>query len=237
MDLDEELLKWMNRLKQANHDLLNTTLSSLKSIYPFNKYEYIITFLLSKGVISFNEYEALRDSYLKANMYLELYQLSPRVFGDLWCREHLIGIDQRFKLPNKELDPQYNGEYDLWLDDGIKGIKIEVKAGRATETKKREDVISKALRYDDDKNFWINMQQIKLGIADVFIFIGVWTDEIRYWVLTNEELQNSKLLSHQHRGGIEYQVGITKKNIKEFDKYLVKPANLVDTILKKVKKT
>lgn len=76
----------------------------------------------------------------------------------------------------------------------------------------------------------MNFQQIKLDMADAFVFIGVWIDKILYWVLTNKEVKNHPLRSHQHRGGIEYQIGITNKNIGEFNNFLVKPNRLVKTI-------
>ncbi len=57
-----------------------------------------------------------------------------------------------------------------------------------------------------------------------------------YWVLTNKEMKQHPKRSHQHRGGIEYQIGITEKNLKEFNRFLVKPSMLVDVIKRKVKK-
>jgi len=81
----------------------------------------------------------------------------------------------------------------------------------------------------------MNFQQIKLDIADVFIFIGVWVNRIVYWVLSNQEVRRNKYLSHQHRGGIEYQIGITHKNISEFDKYHVNPSEIGKRVIKKGK--
>jgi len=82
----------------------------------------------------------------------------------------------------------------------------------------------------------MNFQQIKLDIADVFIFVGVWVDKILYWVLTNKEVEKHPIRSHQHRGGIEFQIGITGKNINEFRKFLVEPSKLFESIKLKVKK-
>ena len=62
----------------------------------------------------------------------------------------------------------------------------------------------------------MNFQQLKLDIADVFVFIGVWINKILYWVLTNKEVKKHSIISHQHRGGIDYQIGITDKNVKNF---------------------
>ena len=82
----------------------------------------------------------------------------------------------------------------------------------------------------------MNFQQLKLDIADAFVFIGVWIDKIVYWVLTNEEVRQHPTRSHQHRGGIEYQIGITHKNFEEFKNFAIKPSRLISTIKSKVKK-
>jgi hypothetical protein len=120
----------------------------------------------------------------------------------------------------------------LWIE----GIRVEVKSSRAINTKKRGNLISKALKFGTKEPFWMNYQQIKLDVADVFIFIGVWVDRIVYWVMTNYEVKNNQYLSHQHRGGIEYQIGITEKNISDFDKFIVSPDKIGNMVIKKGKK-
>ncbi len=235
MDLEslkEYLLNLSKKLSFEDQKVLSERLSNLKSVFPFNEYEYIIKFLLDKKVIDFQQYEDLRNEYISSNPYLELYSISPREFGEVWGHNHLITLDSRFKKPNKELDASYNGEYDLWFE----GVKIEVKSCRATNKKKKGNVISKALRYDSGEPFWMNFQQIKVDLADIFIFIGVWVDKIIYWVMFNEEVKNNKYLSSQHRGGIEYQIGITIKNISEFKIFRVEPDKIGETILRKSRK-
>jgi len=68
-------------------------------------------------------------------------------------------------------------------------------------------------------------------VCDVFVFIGVWVDAIRYWLLSSHTVKNSPFLSHQHRGGIEYQIGITHKNIYAFDEYVIEPVSLADAVI------
>ncbi len=222
----------IQNLEPKNHRLLSARLGSLKSVFPFNEYEYILMFLLEKGVITFPQYEKLREKYVSSNPYLELYSIAPRVFGEIWGHPHITDIDNRFKKPDKELDPAYNGQYDLLFE----GVKVEVKACRAIHTRKRGNLMEKALRYGSDEPFWMNYQQIKADMADVFIFIGVWIDKIVYWVMSKEEIKKSKYLSPQHRGGIEYQIGITHKNISKFDIYRVEPHKLGEVVLKKGRK-
>ena len=140
-------------------------------------------------------------------------------------------IDKRFEKPSKGADRNYDGEYDLWVG----GIKVEVKACRAINTKERGDLVSKALRFSSGKPFWMNFQQLKPDNCDVFIFIGVWVDQIVYWVLSPQEARKSPYISHQHRGGIEYQIGITDRNIKDFDIYKISSGEIIKIVLVKGK--
>ena len=69
----------------------------------------------------------------------------------------------------------------------------------------------------------MNFQQIKPGCADVFLWIGVWRDNIRYWVLSRDEVANNKYFSKgQHRGNVgEGQLHVNRENMDEFNKYEV----------------
>jgi hypothetical protein len=140
-----------------------------------------------------------------------------------------MDLDNRFQKPNQLLDKDYSGEYDLWLE----GAKVEVKAARAIHTKRRGAILSKALRFNSDDPFWMNFQQLKLDTCDVFVFIGVWVDRIVYWVLSSREVKDNPFLSHQHRGGVEYQIGITNRNLKAFGGYQVEPSLVANTIILK----
>ncbi len=218
-----------NSLKQEERQVLKRRLRGLISVFPFNEYEYILTFLVDRCVITFGDYEELRDNYVSANHYLDLFGLAPRIFGGTWGEEHVKGLDHRFRKPDRSLDPSYKGQYDLWLD----GMRVEVKASRATHTKKQGNLASKALRYGLDDPFWMNYQQLKLDICEAFVFIAVWVNRITYWVMSNEEVKTNRFLSHQHRGGIEYQIGIRDNNITEFDIYKTEAESVADTILAK----
>ena len=235
-NLDKKLEAWIKKLPQDDRSIFLAHLSDLKSIYPFNEYEYRLMYLLDKKVITFQEYDDLRDAYVNANPYLNLYSISPRVFGEIWAQQHLIGMDSKFKKPSKQIDKKYSGDYDLYLENGSKIVRIEVKASRAINTKIRGGLETKALSFNSDEPYWMNFQQLKLGIVDTFVFIGVWIDKIHYWVLTNQEVKDHPIRSHQHRGGIEFQIGITDKNFNEFKKFLVPSSGLVNTIFKRISK-
>lgn len=228
----DELREYLDRLSASlnavDRDLLNARLEGLVSVFPFNEYEYILMFLRDRSVITFQDYEDLRAKYVSTNKYLNLYGLAPRIFGQIWGEQHLCDLDSRFQKADKLLDPGYEGQYDLWID----GVRVEVKAARAIDKEKRSDLVSKALRTDSDRPFWMNFQQIKLNICDVFVFIGVWVDKIRYWVLKHEDVEDSPYLSHQHRGGVEYQIGVTDKNIGDFEQYLVSASSVGDEAIR-----
>jgi len=226
-ELRAHLDQMIGSLKREDKRLLRTRLESLASVFPFNEYEYILTFLIDRGVIGFREYEKLRRNYVSANRYLDLFGLAPRIFGQVWGEKHLMGLDSRFRKPDRSIDPKYDGQYDLWLE----GVRVEVKAARAINTKKRGELVAKALSHDSTDPFWMNFQQLKLDICDVFVFIGVWVDQIVYWVMSNEEVKANKHLSRQHRGGIEYQIGITHSNIAEFDAFKTDAASLANTVI------
>lgn len=230
-ELKTHLNNLSKSLSHEDHQLLMARLNGLVSAHPFNEYEYILMFLQDKKVINFGDYEKLRGEYISTKKYLELFGLSPRVFGEIWAHKHIMDIDSSFKRPSKILNGHYTGEYDLWLDN----IKVEVKACRAINTKVRGELISKALEYASMNSFWMNFQQLKPNACDVFIFIGIWVDKIVYWVLSSNEVENSPYKSHQHRGGIEYQIGITESNISTFDKYKVEALQLATTIRAKAR--
>jgi hypothetical protein len=235
MDLDklrQYLDQLCSSLEPEERGVLEARLQGLVSVFPFSEYEFVLMFLRDREVISFADYEKLRDNYVSTNRYLDLFSLAPRVFGQIWGEKHIMDLDPRFQKPDKSLDPAYDGEYDLWIE----GVKVEVKSSRAIHTKKRGSIVSKALRYGSDDPFWMNFQQLKLDVCDVFIFVGVWVDQIVYWVMSNEDVKRNKSLSHQHRGGVEYQIGVTDRNIHEFDRFQVNPEQLGDVVLSLVQR-
>ena len=205
---------------------------NLKSIYPFNNIEYIFAHLLSKGIMSIEEYKTIRNRYLVENKNLPLFEITaPRTFGETWAQKHLNELVPSLKKPAKKYDSSYSGQYDFYYD----GIKIEVKASRAVDSKKQGSLILKALSSDTKKSFNMNFQQIKPACCDVFVWIAVWRDKIDYWILSSDEVAQNPYYSHgQHRGNSgEGQLWITEGNIREFDQYLTQPENILAVIVAK----
>ena len=137
------------------------------------------------------------------------------------------------KIPSRSYDTNYSGQYDFWYN----GIRIEVKASRAVKRKSGDSLIIKALSSDSISGFDMNFQQIKPACCDVFVWIAVWRDKIRYWVLSSSEVEKSPYYSAgQHRGNIgEGQLWLTEKNINDFDCYEVGVRDILDKIIEKAK--
>lgn len=216
-------------------DLSDECLDDLYSVYPFNKFEYVISHLIATKTITLQEYLDIRYSYLERNKYLYVFEITaPRTFGETWAQRHLSEVVPELKIPSTTLDPTYSGEYDFWYD----GIKIEVKASRAVKRQSGDSLIIKALSSDSTSGFDMNFQQIKPSCCDVFVWIAVWRDKIRYWVLSSNEVVSNEYYSvGQHRGNIgEGQLWLKETNIDKFNKYEVSVRNILTAIKDKAQK-
>ncbi len=233
--LKKKLEDIIKSLSKNDGDSLKNRLENLISVYPFNEYEYIISTLLGLNKITLDEYLEIRDEYIARNMYLYIFEISaPRDFGEQWAQGHLKELVPNLIKPIKKLDPTYSGEYDFLYElPNKEKIKIEVKASRAVDSNSREPLYVKALSWKSKLPFDMNFQQIKPKCCDVFVWIGVWRDVIKYWVLASKEVAGNKYYSKgQHRGNIgEGQLHLKDENVKEFKKYETKPTELAQKIV------
>lgn len=226
--LRAELNALISKLKNAKD--VKERLENLISVHPFNEYEYMISVLLGAGILTLDDYYILRDEYIARNLYLYVFEISaPRGFGELWAQGHLKELAPDLVKPTKKLESEYKGQYDFLLDGKI---RIEVKASRAVAFKTDQPLYLKALSSDSQKRFDMNFQQIKPKCCDVFVWIGVWRDVMRYWVLASREVENNRYFSKgQHRGNVgEGQLHLNKENIAEFAKYESRSDKLVKAI-------
>jgi len=207
-----------------------------QAVFPFNEYEHLICNLINKGGLTYDQYIDIRTEYISANPNLWLFEISaPRVFGENFAQTYVRGKCFKIKKPNKRLDPNYSGDYDLWLD----GIRIEVKASRAVDSDSEEPLYMKALSRNTKKNFIMNFQQLKPQYCDVFIWVAVFRDQIVLWTMSSKEVLNNPFYSKgQHRGnkGNEGQLHINQDNIAQFDKYELRDDNLEKAIREAAKR-
>ena len=230
--LKAELDKLISELQNAEE--FKSRLETLISVYPFNEYEYIISTLLGAKVLSLDGYYELRDAYIARNLYLYVFEISaPRGFGETWAQGQLKSLVPAVCKPSRKLDPEYSGQYDFVLNVGEDVIRIEVKASRAVDHGRHEPLYVKALASDSEKPFEMNFQQVKPKYCDVFVWIAVWRDVIRYWVLASQEVERNRYYSSsQHRGNVgEGQLHLNQNNIVYFRKYEVSSDKLYPAIL------
>ena len=245
----ENLVKELETFKkglssQEKLELSDDVLDKLYAVYPFNKFEYTISYLIAKEIITLDDYLRVRSEYIARNRYLYLFELAPRTFGETWGQRHLMELVEEFEIPSKEKDPDYAGQYDLLLD----GIRVEVKASRAVKKMGGDTLANKALTSTSNAKFDMNYQQLKPSCCDVFVWIAVWRDKIDYWVFTSIVIQEphdgkyfkSVHISPQHRKDgpeptceldiYEGQIHINDRNYSEFEPYRVSAREIYDKV-------
>ena len=234
--------KIINMKSKTNNsiDLSYEQLDELYSVYPFNKFEYIISHLIATNTINLQEYLNIRQSYISRNKYLHLFELAPRTFGETWGQKYLMEHIPELEVPTKSKDPDYVGQYDLIYNN----IRIEVKASRAVEQISGKTLPDKALYYSqkNTSKYLMNFQQLKPSCCDVYVWIAVWKDNIIFWVISSNDIKNYKGFSPQHRKEeksetiYEGQIMITQKNISDLDKFLVNSQEILKSIIERGKK-
>ena len=206
-----------------------------QSAFPFNQHEYAISHMIEAKGLTFEEYTELRTEYINKNPNLWIFEISaPRDFGEKFAQTYISGKCIKLKRPSKKLDPNYSGQYDMWMN----GIKIEVKASRAVDRESNDPLYIKALSKNTRRPFLMNFQQLKPQCCDIFIWVAVFRDEIVLWVIPSKDVLANPLFSKgQHRGnyGNEGQMHIEHSNIHMLNDYELGERNLERLIRKMAK--
>jgi len=68
----EHLRKQLDRLIEKLPDAaaVRSRLSEIYSVYPFNEFEYVISTLLARDVLTLDQYYEMRDGYIERNSFL-----------------------------------------------------------------------------------------------------------------------------------------------------------------------
>jgi hypothetical protein len=231
-------------LKSENVDIeVVQEIKNENAVYPFSTEGRLLVYLLDIKAMKYEDYLNLQSDYTKRNHYLYTYELTSKSFGD-WGEKRVMSLSSEFKKATKttmkKIMPEFDGEFDLYVD----GIKVEVKANRAAEDKKKTSLSSRAYLHSEAKSnsFKYHFEQVKPLCCDVFIFIGVCRDKLLYWVLSSDELVETKKISSQHRienkkdksvEVYEGQVFMTEEELKPF---LVSEKEVLKTVKRKAKK-
>ena len=105
--LEYELDSLIKKLKDSERFRLE--IDDIQNVYPFNRYEYIITKLVEEDVLSYEDYLQLRNEYINRNLFLYVFEISaPRGFGDTWGFSHLLSVEPELKRPSRKTDSAYN---------------------------------------------------------------------------------------------------------------------------------
>lgn len=190
-------------------------LPQAQSLEPFGWTTDVIAHLFGKGMITLEDYHQLRSEYFERNAMLHLFDMNAD-FGR-WAERHVVDVSENVKRGSKKYDPNYDREYDLWLD----GAKIEVKGSRVVNGKYNGLLRERALPFGTDEYFVMNFQHLKPQFCDVFVWVAVWRDRITYWVLASHEVRNNRQFAFQGRGQHEGQVRVRSTNIHEFERYFL----------------
>lgn len=229
-------------MEQAGADKSITEIEE-KPIFPFSNEGRMMAYLLASNTITYEQYLNLNKEYAKRNRYLDLFDMAPRTFGETWGEKHILKLFPEFVKATKEnissLYPDFDGEFDLWLD----GIRVEVKACRANNSKTGGSLASRAYLHSEAAAnlFKYHFQQLKPSCCDVFIWIGVCRDDLIYWVITSEELLKSGKLGPQHRNentgaeGIEVFEGQVFMTEEELTPFLVEEKDVLIEVKRKGK--
>jgi len=232
MELTELRDKIISSFTGSKDDLevVMSMLEEDQAIFPFNDYEHLVCNLIDRGGLSYQQYSEIRSEYISENPNLWIFEISaPRGFGEKFAQTYVQGKCSKLKKPSKKIDPNYSGEYDLWLD----GISIEVKASRAVDSESDDPLYMKALSRRTEKKFLMNFQQLKPQCCDVFIWVAVFRDEIVLWIMNSDEVLKNPLFSKgQHRGnrGNEGQLHVKHDNINLLEQYELKSDNIEKAI-------
>ncbi len=216
-------------LKGKSRQFIEEKVKESLPVLSFKKYEEMLEVLRTDNILSLEQYGILRKDCLDFNKYLKLYGISSRIFGEVWAAQQLKSLDSRFRTPTKVFDSSYCGQYDLWLE----GAKIGVKACRGLSLKGDGDRFAKALHYSSGELFEMHFRQLRIECCDVLVLIGVWIDQLAYWVFSQKEIKRSEHFAPDNGKTEESVVIINNQNILSLEGYRVDESKVTDIILKK----
>lgn len=140
----------------------------------------------------------------------DLFKYNDKYFGEVWSSEHLMKNIPTLKKPDTT-------KYDLIYGDE----KIETKAARIRNHDKIDEFHNYTpMKYNEKGTWRISFNRIK-NYADTFIFILVWLDKTKYYILTKDEVFNFvHRTDRQGRGSPdEFLIPISNTTLKDLEPY------------------
>ena len=242
-------LVWIEKYIPEDFDIKDYEKLLEKSVYPFNFYEFVISYLLWNWFISFDKYLELREDYMLKNKHLDKFEMAWKKVGK-FMEDLLLEWNFGLEKPSKDIDESFSQQtsYDAYMDlENWNIIRVEIKAARFTDRNmKTNNLMEKAIYYNQvfdeewnlqeniDVNFWLNFQQLKPELADIFIFAWIFRDEIVYWVFTSEEIKEFWIdWMHSWNKWYEWQLHMKPNNIGDYMNYMATKDKLKKIIIEK----
>ena len=238
----KELRRYIIDVLKKNNDPLDINAFTMKKyVLPHTPELDLLTYLISKQYITFDEFERVMNELAVRRKYCDLYKWEARSFVLTWGESHIRGLfPELIKATKRKIInryPDFAGEFNLWSG----GIRVEVKACRAYSTGADENLTQRAYLHKEAVNAGFRYRYPKLNpsCCDVFILIGVCLDELVYWVLSSEELLNHNKFVPQHRNGnaglnsIKGRLSVTEEEMRS---YCVAEQDILRTVRKKANK-
>lgn len=147
----------------------------------------------------------------------DLFRYNNKYFGEIWVSEYLMEKLPALKKPNTT-------KYDLIYNER----KIETKAARVRNHDKIDEYHNyKPMKFDEEGLWMISFNRIK-GYADTFIFIVIWLDKIKYFILSKDEVFNFvHRTEKQGRGSPgEFLIQISNTTFKDLEPYEISLSEL-----------
>ena len=174
--------------------------------------KFLVTKILSQSPD--DDILKIYEKYNEDNKFIFTADMAPREFGETWAEGFIIEHNPDFVKSGTSL-------YDI--DHIATGKKIEVKATRVTNGKSGGKLKErmKSIKNKDDAKDKLNFEQVKPGCCDFFVFLAVYRDGTRSWVIPSGDILNGDKIkfTRQHRGGdgSEGQVWVIPNKIKAYE--------------------
>lgn len=215
----------VSQLKKKDQDQLEKISKEWKPAYPFiSKVEMITSFLIQKRIVGIEWVLKQKSDYCDRNCNYSLFLITGNAdFGKV-IKKHLISVSDGLRNASKKIDPSYDNDYNLHYS----GIRIGCCAYRAAE-QRSGPMHEKSLRSDSNIKYKFSFQHLHPDLCEVYIFVVVYLDTFKYWVLSTSEVQalpNFKYYQGRGTNGIEGIVSCTSAQIGKLDRFSVNEKDL-----------
>lgn len=227
--LKREVNKIVNGLTDKEYSELQRYLNSSKLRLPFgSETQYILNYLMANQIISLDDHIKLTNDYQKRNKFAKIFESSNHDMGKRVLIDFVMHIVPELKIASKKYDKSFNQDYTFFYS----GIRICFGTARALDKNNTNAPIwERGVRYGEKKSWAMNFQRIHPDRGDVYVWMGIWRDKCKFWVLAKPELWMLPL-ARQTRESTEKQFTLSPNRLQEFSiNYEVGKKQLLEGII------